>query len=597
MAEEVPALEQVDWFSGAVRSDNNFRFLRAGYAFLAVHAAPWLGRDAALLVVNVTSWCVCLASVWVLCRNIFHDEAAAAIAVCLAATGIGLAIHLHSFGPHITGFALYYCGVTWLAVSGVAVEARPWRWHCVLGLGFGLIGIVYNVGPMLVAVYLWNGLLRQRWLHLAGGAVLAFSVRPTWRFILPALGINVEDTEAEYASAAVHAWAQWWETGVMTFVWHAARLAIESATACDSPVVLVLGLLAVSMAPRTWRDVSFGVSVLGAPVLASTLFAPAAGARGYIVFGMTVWLYCCLGGWLARGLQRGRAVKVVTCAVLGLALAGQMAWSTAHLWGWLGPAKTYFLGWDDGWPVLRREPTRVISLTGQEPTPVAFGGSATLVDAGAVDMPATGPVLRKSRVLAWLSRFPLLFALLMFGAATWPSRAGRRRLAGLALGLLVGGGESSFRMLDNVPTPYEPSHGAAIAPHSAATLRIRVATSGLAEMRDRFRTGEYRLGLFVQSSAPIQLSLRAGGQNVLLAATSASFHELPDRNRALAAFDQPDWELTVQADDDEPVWLSGWQRRTLPAREWTGAAGGVALPAVELRLVRADDGFLEAAAF
>ena len=55
MAEEVPALEQVDWFSGAVRSDNNFRFLRAGYAFLAVHAAPWLGRDAALLVVNVSS--------------------------------------------------------------------------------------------------------------------------------------------------------------------------------------------------------------------------------------------------------------------------------------------------------------------------------------------------------------------------------------------------------------------------------------------------------------------------------------------------------------------------------------------------------------
>jgi hypothetical protein len=354
--------------------------------------------------------------------------------------------------------------------------------------------------------------------------------------------------------------------------------------------------MAAILAPTTWRDRLFGLSVLGAPLLAATVFAPAAGARGYIVYGMSIWLYCCSGAWLAWGVARGRGMAALSLIVLGMALAAQVGWSTAHWGGWLGPAKTYFLGWDDGWPVLRNEPTQVVSLTGEEPTPVAFGGGETLVEAGAVVEPAEGFVPRKSRVLAWLSRFPLLFGLLLWGGAWFPKRRGRRWLTAWAIVQLVIGGECSHRRLDNVPTPYVPQGAVTLAAGETATLRLHVATGELAGLRERFRRGESRLGLFVPSAGRLDLALHAGGATVPLDEEDTGFFAITEAEAALEVLEQADWELTLRAAGSEPVTFTGWQRRGLPGREFTGGEG-LALPVVELRLIHREDGFLEAAAF
>ncbi len=597
MMESVPALEQVGWFSGAVRSDNNFRFLRAGYAFLAVHAAPLLGAGGALWTINVLSWIICLIVVWRLTTRLFRDEAAAALAVCFAAAGIGFAVHVHSFTPHLAGFALYYVGVLWLLSGRFGQTSRPWEAHRALGLASGLMGAVYNVGPMLVAVYLLVGWRRQRWLYLFGGAALALSVRPIWRFILPALGINVADVDAEYLAAALHAWREWWQAGVATFLGHAFRHAVESATACESPLVLVMGLIAACVAIPTWRERWFGSAVLSAPVLACTVFAPVAGARGYIVYGMSVWLFACVGGGLAAGLRRGGIAAVLTAIVSIAALAGQTAWGTAHLWGWLGPAKTYFLGWDDGWPVLRHAPAEVRSLTDHEPAPAAFGGSASLVDAGAVVTPPTQPIVRKSRVLAWLARFPFFFALALLSAAVARCRTTRRALA-VALVLLVPvGSELSLATLHDEPHPFDMSRGASINGGESATWRVRVSPHVLSEARRRVQVRQVRTGIYLRTSGPIELTCRAGDQRVTLLTPVQFLHECADQQSAESLLGQTEWVLTIHNPGLEPVWITGWQRPDLVDLELRGTADGSASPAAELRLIRTDDGTLEFAAF
>jgi hypothetical protein len=597
MMESVPALEQVGWFSGVVRSDNNFRYLRAGYAFLAVHAAPFLGPGGALHLVNILGWITCLVVVWRLATRLFRDEAAAALAVCFAAAGIGFAVHIHGFTPHIAGIALYYAGVLWLHAGRFNESPRPWESHRALGLAFGVMGVVYNVGPMLVAVYLLVSWRRQRWRYLCGGAALALAVRPVWRYALPALGINVADVDAEYLSAAVHVWREWWQAGIAEFLGHVGRLALESATACESPLVLAIGLCASWSAVRTWRERWFGCAVMTAPVLACTVFAPVAGARGYIVYGMSVWLFACVGGGLAAGLRRGGVAVVLTLFVASAALAGQTAWGGAHLWGWLGPAKTYFLGWDDGWPVMRHPPTEVRSLTGHEPTPAAFGGSGTLVEAGAVVTPPARPVVRKSRILVWLARLPLLFALVLLSASVARRRATRRMLTGAFVLLLPLGGELSLATLHDEPAPYDLLRGTSIAAGESANFRLRVSHQVLAEARRRFRPGQVRPGIYLRTSGAVELTCSTGGQRVALLPPQQFFNACADEASAVALLERPEWAFTVHNPGPEPVWLTGWQHRGLAGRALQRASDGLAFPAVELRLVRIDDGYLEFAAF
>jgi hypothetical protein len=75
------------------------------------------------------------------------------------------------------------------------------------------------------------------------------------------------------------------------------------------------------------------------------------------------------------------------------------------------------------------------------------------------------------------------------------------------------------------------------------------------------------------------------------------FNACADQAATAALLEQPEWALAVHNPGPEPVWLTGWQNHGPADRALQGASDGLAYPAVELRLVRADDGYLEFAAF
>src|SRR5262249_15371844 len=115
----------------------------------------------------------------------------------------------------------------------------------------------------------------------------------------------------------------------------------------DSPLVVCLGLASLLWLPRRPALRWFGMLVVGLPVASALVFVNSAWARGYLVYGISIWFYC----WLARLLAlawraEGRWAKCVAFAMTVLIIGSHAGWTTAHHWRQLGPIKAYVLGWD-----------------------------------------------------------------------------------------------------------------------------------------------------------------------------------------------------------------------------------------------------------
>jgi hypothetical protein len=190
-----------------------------------------------------------------------------------------------------------------------------------------------------------------------------------------------------------------------------------------------------------------------------------------------------------------------------------------------------------------------------------------------------------------------LFALALLSAAMAQRRSTRRALT-VALVLLVPvGGELSLATLHDEPDPFDLSRGASINGGESATWSVRVSPQMLAEARRRVQADRVRTGIYLRTSGPIELACWAGDQRVTLLPPIQFFHECADQPSAEALLVQTGWVLTIHNPGLDAVWLTGWQRRDLVDRELRGAVHGSGSPAVELRLVRTDHGFLEFAAF
>lgn len=594
-AEALPAIEQVEWFSGSVRSDNNFRFLRAGYAFMGAQLAPLFGAERALVVVNVLAWLCCLFATWRLSRCWFDDDLTGCLAVIFAAVGIGFAIHLHATTPHLWSFALYYLGVLVLARAGIIKRRQPWRVQLGLGLLMGFIGLSYNVSVMLLFVYLLSGWRTQRTTHLLMAAGLSLLPRIVWSLLLPALGINVLDVEREYLVRTLEAWIGGWHAGPAAFLQMILHYTLESFLSMESPLILLLGAvgwLTLLRGRRRW----FAGLVIAAPVLACTFFAPSAEVRGYVVYGGSIMLFVMAGRLLSLGLRASTMTRRATLLLLFVALGTHAGWGTAHLWGWLGPAKTYFLGWDDGLPVLRHGPTRAISVTGHEPDPAAFGGNSNLVSAGLAVEPASRPVGRKSRLLSILTRLSFLTIIAALCCAVISGR--RRRRIAVALVLLVGLGigELSFQTLSQVAAPWRITESVPVDARGALTYRLQPA----AATRDALRAGfssDSQLELFLQATGPVRISWDADGVSIPVTAVGPSHYAVSSPVAVETAMSATTWTITIENPGPTPVAITGWQRNPLPGRTLVDGADAPRLPAVEFRLRQLSDGFLALAAF
>ena len=50
-------------------------------------------------------------------------------------------------------------------------------------------------------------------------------------------------------------------------------------------------------------------------MIAGIVYAPSAGARGYLIFGTSLFIYCFLGGMIAKGIKKTGWIRVVTVII------------------------------------------------------------------------------------------------------------------------------------------------------------------------------------------------------------------------------------------------------------------------------------------
>jgi hypothetical protein len=347
------------------------------------------------------------------------------------------------------------------------------------------------------------------------------------------------------------------------------------------------------------------------PVVTSFVYtsSPIVTARGYVAYGGTIWIFCWLGILLAKWLH-SRRFRLLSASCVSLIFLSHFAWSSAHMWGWLAPAKTYFLGWDSGRPYVTYPWTDVLSMTGLEKTPVYFGGDGSFVEAGAHLIDPDVP-LDPEQVRFWgacatrLLPFALIGVLAMAYVNTRPARL--LVCAGVIAALLASSALSwtTFRTAQ----VFCETQRAFPMPLSAK-LRYRAVLSP--GFLDQLAAGKepgdnLAVHLLFPGCSP--------GDGEIEAHVAAGSTELPVKWEETAwVFRDPEFALEKMFSSREirlemvnragkAVWVAGWLREGRPSREFTlvGASGSPlampkVLPAVEVRLVR-PDGRLKMAGF
>jgi hypothetical protein len=599
MKENVPSVWQVAFFSGAENSEKvlDFYALRCGYTSFATALTPLVGTMNALALTNWLAGCLCVWSVWKLCGRLFKDRFASSFAAVTAALGMGLMVHIGDYSAHLSAFATYYLGVYLIYTSGVLYKRRPLRTHLILGAYCACACLVYKSGLMLFAVYLLASLRHNRWLHLAGAAVLALSALPVWSWSLKLLGANFLDTEADYLYGSVQEWQR-----LVYGSWHqpilAVLLNISQFLLFDSPLIVALGLVSMFWLPHRRGLRWFGILVVGLPIASALVFAQTAMARGYLVYGISIWFYC----WLARLVaslwrQDGRWRKGAAFAVMSLVLGSHAAWTTAHWWKQLGPIKTYFLGWDSAWFYFPHGPMRVLSLTDGEPTPRLWGGEADCEEAGAACVPSSQPfppshgafgraLARRLVGAIYLTSFLLLLAASL-----------RRRIAvGLgAVAILLILSALSARTFRQIPTILDIDGQFVLHTKEKISWQTRLGPLFARALAKEVDDGELRLFMLDRGPAELKVHVYCDATPLSLTELAGHHHWQIGKDSALAAL-RTGSQLTIEVENrsDDPVFLGGWQRATLPGRrlirlpEHLGGQVPVVLPAMELRLVRKD---------
>ena len=315
-----------------------------------------------------------------------------------------------------------------------------------------------------------------------------------------------------------------------------------------------------------------GWSVLLAPVLACTLFAPVASARGYIVYGGSAILFATAGNWLATAMSQGRGLRSVALATLLAAALGECLWSVGIAQGMDGPAVCYFLGWDDGGPLIRQGEVRILPLADHTGDPDSF----------AIRTPATTAPTRRSRVLAHLSRGCFVFGIALLVATGTASRCWRRRSLAVWLSACVGITEAGLLTACPIPSYWDISTGLTLAAGEAVTLRVDVQAN-TSQALFGLRSGGEELSLFVPAHGECEVEWRIDGQLIPLQPRSryetvCHWQDLPAIANVRGL-----WEFTLRNPGPTSLAISGWQRPDASGKSLTQLLASC-VPAVEVRV-------------
>ena len=618
MMETIPAIEQVQWFCGQIRSDDNFRFLRSGYAFAATFFVGLLSPASALRCVNVIAWLCTLLIVGWLSLSWPRDEDsgdarvniyAAFCSVTIATVGVGFGIHINDTTPHLMSFCLYAIGIAMIVRMGFADQTQPWSRHLSFAIAVGFFSWTYNVAQMLLFVYATVSVFRQRWLSIATTIVIVVLHRPIWRWSLPALGINVREVEGEYFARAIAAWRESFVQGPMQFISDGALYAYQSVTAMETPWVLLIGLVAAPLVvPRKQR--LLWASAFAAPILSSIVFGPTSQSRGYIVFGASVVLYLIVGRLLGRLMAGVGTKRVVAVAGLVCIVAANFVWTTAHHHGWYGPAKMYLMGLPDASAVVLAPPPIIVDAAGSHPVPTSLGstslGSTSLGSTSLGGEAATfdsksrfnedEPIVAKLFSLAVLSRLPFVISIvLMIGLSAVPLVWKRGLMAGtllLSLAMTLVGFASVTRQQRYV----DNGRAIVLEPRQSLTYQIMLDDASrkrFGDVADEMNAPDVML--WFGNDGGVDVTWSADSETVELKNHLGEPRKMvssADLRRVLSA---STWTFTFVNSGDQATFLHGWQSSRSVGR-LIDTEGSV-LPAIELRIRHPETGVLAAAMY
>jgi hypothetical protein len=627
--ENAPSIQQVAFFSGWRDASVDNYIHRPLPAVFASLLAPAAGTMGAWLLANWSAWAVCAWATWRLSKKLFNDDLSALLAVAFVGGGMGPVVHISDYSAHLWGFAGYYLGIYLLYASGIPFGRRPWRAHLTVGAFIAVVWLAYGWwAVMLVALYALSAIRHNRWYQVAGATALALTPGPLWGMALRLFGLQLPGYELWMVKLTAGEWVQRIQHPRGTAVELARRLG--EFAAFDSAVVVVLGILGCLLLPRDRAVRRFGVMVLAVPVLAGIVTIPMTN-RGYVVYGISIWVYCWLGRMLATGLRGRPWLRPVTGVTLLVALATHLSWSTAHIGGSLGPLKSYMCGLNNMWVYFVHPQPTILSLTGQEPTPVLWGGDASLGDAGAYV--ADPRVVIDRGIVSWqralATRALPLGYVALFGVVA--ARSVRRRLLVAAVTgslAVVSSGWSglTFRTVpdyvDTIWTPCDtpfpgPLSGRAhtdflprLPPRATLAYRVDLSPAFRDALRDEWEPQD-QLRFFLhldqrrhdvwdptKDLSAIEITVAADPRPIPVEKMEgyAGSCRARDPQAALGALCEAGHltlEVTNQSARTET--LAGWQRRGLPGRRLTIIRAGGAeaeppngLPMFEIRLVRPD---------
>lgn len=581
---------QLGIFAGAdVTPDAYYR--RPVYTFFATLLAGALGPATAMLTVNLLAWA---AAVWLthrFTRAYFEDDAAARWAALLAATGIGFVVHALDLSAHLLSFAFYMAGVVLVFESQAWKRRVDWRHHAAIGVFLALACLQSSTGIALVAGYFLVA-LRHNARYVVPVCIAAVAAQPLWDAILATVFLQRHGTPLPDLSAAepgnlARALAAWGASpgGVAaTFLRH-----LLSFAAFEMPLVVGLGALGLL---RRLRDGSeararfwFAVPFIVLPVVVAMVFASSTTARGHLIYGISLFFFAGTGAVLAA-LARRREGVFAPLAVL--VVVSSIAWGTAHFGNVLGPAKAYFLGFENARDLFALSSVQAQSLTDAEPVPRLFGGSASLAAAGlsSSSAPAFAYPPDKSPWQAFATT--ALFIVLAVALLACLARiAWTGAVAALLLLFLLAraGGDATqpsvalFDIDQAIPVEAGKSviYEVAMGSYLRRRLSAGVQAGGVLTIFPALYRGD---------APPV---IEVDGKPIRVTGGHEEGSWPLDSKDVLAAFQGSPGMLKVTIPAASAGYLAGWQARGLPGRRLLHAGGehpSRVLPAVELRLMR-----------
>ena len=390
-------VELIKFFCGEQNVNYNYYFVRPLFGFISSLFVPILGILKSMLLVNYIAWLICAVTAWKFTNAVFNDKLAALIAVVLVSGGMGMVVHIGDYSAHMLGYAVYYMGILLLYKSRIWERELSLKNHLMLGVFFALASLAYNSGIMLLVSYAILAVRKNKWKHILFVILLVVCTqRILWpvymRFIiLYVYGYpNVPhfySNEGVYLHGSIENWLKLFNESIWRFLSVGIKTAGEFLF-FDSPFVVFSGIIGfLYLVKRKYISGWFSLVLFLVPISAGMLFSQEAMARGYLIFGVSVFVYAYLAGLLAKGIRKEGYIRFLTIVITFIIVVGHFGWNTAHFRWKLGPVKSYFIGHDDGGPLLFQEKPEVVSLTGSEPIPVLFGGKGSMEEAGAYISP------------------------------------------------------------------------------------------------------------------------------------------------------------------------------------------------------------------